>query len=126
MARRRNRTARWMARGLESAICLAIFRVGVFRANGEFAVGEPAHVTGTELLAKSPVRLGCDLATALARWRMPPKVLVTKRRRLSSGQLRPSVPGGATEADGRTRFGGCLWNTLGVVFRKDVAIEDEE
>ncbi|KOM54903.1 hypothetical protein LR48_Vigan10g079500 [Vigna angularis] len=111
MARRRNRTARWMARGLESAICLAIFRVGVYHANDEFAAGELAHVIGTKLMAESSVRLGRDLATAPVRLKIPPKVLVTKRRRLLFGRLRPltAVPGGATEADGRTRFGGCLY-----------------
>ncbi|KOM30984.1 hypothetical protein LR48_Vigan01g053900 [Vigna angularis] len=113
MARRRNRTARWMARGFESAICLAISRVGVYHANGEFAAGELAHVIGAELLAEFSTRLGRDLATAPARLKMPPKVLVTKRRRLLSGRLRPckwcarslAVPGGATEADGQTQFG---------------------
>ncbi|KOM51834.1 hypothetical protein LR48_Vigan09g049300 [Vigna angularis] len=118
MARRWNRTARWMARGFESAICLAISRVGVYHANGEFAAGELAHVIRTELLAELSARLGRDLATTPARLKMPPKVLETKRRRLLSGRLRPCkwcarslvtvVPGGATEADGRTRFGGCL------------------
>ncbi|KOM49349.1 hypothetical protein LR48_Vigan08g017600 [Vigna angularis] len=85
MVRRRNRMARWMARGLESAICLAISRVGVYHANGEFAAGEPAHVIRTELLAESPVRLGRDLSTAPARLKMPPKQCLVAQHRLMDG-----------------------------------------
>ncbi|KOM56630.1 hypothetical protein LR48_Vigan10g252200 [Vigna angularis] len=69
--------------GLESTICLAISRVGVYHATDKFAVGELAHVIGTELLAESSVRPGRDLATAPTRLKMPPKMSGT----LASPQL---------------------------------------